>query len=158
METVTINITRASVLADMKVKSHAEVAVIADPTERYLAELGTEKEQEAQQCITDAATEVHSVLRAFLGGFSGTETASDAYDTTATITYVLKVTARKAPGLAAPLAKAVHAYIVDSALGKFYASVSRPELAERHNAQLPAEISVIENLIYRRTNPTYATT
>ena len=43
MTAVTITITRASVLADMKVKSHAEVATIEDPKQRYLVELGAER-------------------------------------------------------------------------------------------------------------------
>jgi hypothetical protein len=155
METVTINITRANLIADMRVKSHAEVSVLPDPQERFRAELGTEKLQEANQCITDAATEIHSVLRTFLTGFSGAETATDSYDTTATISYTFSVTERKAPGLADTLTKAIHAYIVDSALEKYYSSVSRVDFAERHRAQLPSEITVINNLLYRRKNPTY---
>ena len=156
METVTVNITRSSVLADMKVTSHAEVASIEDDKARYLAELGSEKEQLAQQCITDAATEVHSVLRRFLAGFSGTETAADSYDTTATITYTLSVTARKSPGMADALAKAVHAYIVDSALARFYDGVSRPDFAERHRSNLAFELAVMDNILYKRKNPSYA--
>lgn len=156
METVTINITRANLIADMRVKSHAEVAVIPDPQERFRAELGTEKLQEANQGITDAATEIHSVLRPFLSESSSAATATDAYDTTATITYTLSVTSRKAEGLAEPLTKAIHAYIVDSALEKFYTSVSRPELSERHRAQLPSDLTVIDNLLYKRKAPTYA--
>ena len=153
METVTITINRSNVLADMKVKSHAEVALIADPKERYLAELGTEKEQEAQQCITDAATEVRSVLRQSLLE-TASSSATDPYDTGA-ITYPLSVTARKAPGLADALAKAIHAYIVDSALDKFYTSVSRADFAERHRARTASALTVISNIIYHRANPAY---
>lgn len=156
METVTINITRASVLADMKVKSHAEVASAEDEMLRYLSELGGEKAQEAQQGITDAAVEVSAVLRPFLSGFTGAETATDTYDTTATISYQLSVTARKSPGLADAMTKAVHAYIVDSALDKFYTSVSRQDLAERHRAKLPAELTAISSLLHHRTAPTYS--
>lgn len=155
MTTVTISITRASVLADMKVKSHAEVALLADPKERYLAELGTEKEEEAQQCITDAATEAQSMLRQFIPG-TAAASATDAYDTTAAIAYALEVTPRKASGLADPLAKALHAYIVDAALDKFYTSVSRPDFAERHRTRLASDLTVISNLIYHRTAPAYA--
>lgn len=158
METVTINITRESLLADMKVKSHAEVASIADPKARYLAELGTEKEEEANQDITDAVAEVESILRPFLAANNGTETASDAYDDTNAITFTLSVTDRKADGMAAPLTKAVHAYIVDSALEKFYTSVAQPDLAQRHLAQQSAALPFIENILYRRKNPTYQTT
>jgi hypothetical protein len=157
METVTINITRASVLADMKVKSHAEVASTEDDKARYLSELGTEKTQEANQCINDAAAEVVSVLRPFAATVTGTETAGDAYDTTATIAFTLSVTARKSPGMAKALANLIHPYIVDSALDKFYVAVSRPDLAERHRARLASEIAAIQGILYRRQAPTYAT-
>lgn len=156
METVTVNIARANVLADMKVKSHLEVASIVDDRERYLAELGSEKEEEAQQCITDAATEVHSELRQLLVfGTSEPTTATDNYDTTATITFTLSVTSRKSPGLAKALANAVHAYVVDSALDKFYVAVARPDFADRHRARLANELAVITNLCYRKFNPEY---
>ena len=155
METVTVNITRASVLADMKVKSHAEVAHIQDDKQRYLAELGTEKEQEAHQCITDAASDVAAFIRPLLVFTSGTETATDAYDTTAAITYTLSVTARKAPGMADALAKTIHAYIVDAALSKFYGSVAQGDLAEIHRVRLASELADINNIIYRRSKPTY---
>ena len=151
---ITITISRASVLADMEVTSHGEVALLADPRDRYLSELGTEKEQEAQQCITDAATEVNSVLRPFLSG-SAASSATDTYDT-GTIAYVLSVTTRKAYVLADALAKAVHAYIVDSALDKFYTAVSRPDFAERHRSRLASDVTVISNLIYHRAKPAYS--
>lgn len=155
METVIVNISRASVMSDMRVKSHAEVASIADPTERYLAEAGTEKAEELNQCITDATAEVTAALRTFLAA-SATYTADDDYDDTEDITFTLSVTGRKASGLAEALAKAIHAFIVDSALDKFYTSVARADLAQRHAAHLAPELSVIDNLIYRRSNPTYS--
>ena len=156
MEAVTINIKRANLIADMKVTSHSEATALADPQERYLAELGSDKLELAHQCITDAATEAGSVLRRFLTGFYGDETATDNYDT-ADIVYVLSVTARKAPGLADALAKAVHAYVVDSALDKYYVSVSRPDMAQRHRDRLASHLTVIDGLLHRRTSPTYTT-
>lgn len=154
METVTISITRESVLADMKVVSHGEVATIADDKARYLAELGTEKLPEANQAITDAATEVVGILRPHLLSASAAS-ASDAFDTTATITYALSVPVRKKPGLADAMAKAIHAYIVDSALGRFYVAVSRPDLAEPHRARLSDEMATMDNILYRRAAPAY---
>ena len=82
-------------------------------------------------------------------------TASDPYDTTATITYALQVPPRKVPGLADAMAKAIHAYIVDSALGRFYVSVSRPDLAEPHRARLSGEMATMDNILYRRAAPAY---
>lgn len=156
METVIVNISRSGVMSDMRVKSHAEVASIADPTERYLAEAGTEKTEELNQCITDATAEATAALRTFMTGFGDALTADDYYDTTEDITFALSVTERKAAGLSEALAKAIHAYIVESALDKFYTSVARPELAQRHAARLATALSVIDNLIYRRSQPTYS--
>lgn len=153
METVTVNISRASVLADMKVKVHAETASIADDKARYLAELGTEKTEEANQCITDAAMEVASQMRRLLTFVSGTETATDGYETTGTMTYTLSVSVRKARGLAQYLAKAIHAYIVDSALSKYYVSVNHADLATPHSAAIAAQRGYIEALCYTKVEP-----
>ena len=154
MTTVVAKITRSSILKDMKVKSHAEVAAIADPKERYLAELGSEKEQEANQCINDAVIELRSVLRPYLGQ-SATTPVTDAYDTTAEIDFSFSLTARKSPGFADDMAKALHPYIVDSALHKFYMSVSRPDIAERHAARLAGELAVIDSIVHRKFIPIY---
>lgn len=140
----------------MKVKSHSEVAHIPDDKARYLAELGSEKEAEAQQCITDASNEVAAFIRPLLTFSSGSETATDAYDTAASIVYTLSVTARKASGMANALAKAIHAYIVDAALAKFYGSVAQGDLAEIHRVRLASELADINNIIYRRKNPSYS--
>ena len=152
MTTITITISRTEVLNDMRVKSHAEVASIKDDKERYLAELGSEKLEEAHQCINNASAEVEALLRPFMGGSADTESEND-YDASSDMVYAMSVTPRKAAGLAAPLAKAIHSYIVNSALAKFYVSVSRADLAERRRADLPSVISVINNLIYQRTAP-----
>lgn len=156
MTTITAKLTRANILKDMKVKSHAEVAAIKDSAERYLAELGSEKEQEANQCINDAVIEIKSVLRQMMTGMTATATVTEAFDASSTeITFAFELTSRKSAGFAEDLGKALHPYIVDSALHKFYMSVSRPDIAERHAARLAAELAVIENIVYRKTTPTY---
>ena len=154
MDTLTITLQRRNILSDMMVRSHAEVAYIIDDRERYVAELGTEKAQLAQQCITDAATEVRSAFRDVIPGFSDALSAGDNYDTS-DIVFAMAVSARKRPGLADSLAKAIHAYIVDSALGRYYGSVSRPDLAKSHLDRLQADLSVISGLVYRKLDPTY---
>lgn len=154
METATIAIKRSSVLADMKVKSYAETARIADATERYLVTLGKEKEQEAQQCITDAAAEVTALLLEFVSTAStDSQTADDTYETGSTdIVYTLGV--YEAPtGFAQNMARAIHDYIVDSALAKFYISVSMNELSGAHNAKLASEVAVIKRTLYYRPMP-----
>jgi len=151
---ITITISRASVLADMKVKSHAEVAAIVDEKARYLAELGSEKEAEANQGITDAAADIEAYLRSILTYDTAVQTADDAYDTTESIIYKLSVSDRKKYGLAKALSKEIHAYIVDSALARFYDAVSHPELSAVHLKRLTAELTAIDNLFFNKTEPT----
>ena len=131
----------------MKVKSHAEVANIPDPKQRYLVELGSEKEEDANQCIDDASAEVVAMLRPL---WSGTTNSSSG------ITFSINTSTRNAVGLEDPLTKAIHAYLVDSALAKYYVSVAQGTLAAAHNAKLPAEITVINELAYRKIDPTYS--
>ena len=154
MDTVTVTLQRSNLLSDMQLRSHAEVAFIPDDRERYLAELGTEKFQLAQQFITDAATEVRSAFRAVIPGLPDALSANDDFDTS-DIVFTMLATERKSPGLADALAKAIHAYIADSALGRFYESVSRPELAKSHKDRLAADLAVISGLVYTKSFPTY---
>lgn len=156
-QTVIITIGRSSVLADMRVKSHAEVAAIADAKERYLAELGTEKLDEAHQCITDSFADAQSLMRRLVSG-TAASTADDGFASTGDLSLALSVTPRKAMGLAVPLTDALHAYVVDAALSRFYRAVSRADLAQAHLNSLPAERAAIERLIYRRAKPSYPTT
>jgi len=154
---VSIKISRNNVYEDICVTSHTEVAPIVDDRERYLAEAGTEKAELIHQCITDALTEMDALLRPLLTFTDSNreDTTEDLYDGTSDTTYSLAVTGRKSPGLAAALVKAVHAYVVDSAMDKFYLAVNRSDLAEKHSAKLPSEINVINRLIYTKYNPSY---
>lgn len=156
MQTITITIGRNSVLADMKVKSHAEVAAIANDKERYLAELGTEKEPEAHQCITDTFADVSSLMRRIVRGTIVTS-ANDDYAGSGDLILNVEVTPRKAAGLADSLTDALHAYTVDAALARYYKAVSRLDFAQAHLNTLPADLATIDRLIYRRTKPSYPT-
>ena len=154
---ITINISRASVLADMKVTSHAEVAALPDDRERYLAELGTEKEPIAHQAITDASKDIQAVLRRYLSGLSDSGSPySDSYDTAETIAYTLDVSPRKA-GMGEPLTKAIHEYIVESALAKFYDRVHRTDFSQVHLARIASPLATMNSILYRKLEPTYTT-
>lgn len=157
MSTVVFKLIKSSILNDMMVTSHAEVAPIANPQERYLAELGTEKGDIAHQCINNAVAEVWSILRPFLSALAPDESPyNDTFDDqNQEFMFTLEVTPRKAAGLGEMISKAAHAYVVDSALAKFYTSVSRTDLASKHAALLDREAAVINNIIYQRTNPSY---
>ena len=157
MTTITITIQRSSVLADAKVVSHAEVATIEDDKMRYLYEAGTEKAQQLHQCITDAFSDASSVMRQFATGTPAQSvTANDTFASSGDLVIAMSVTTRKAAGLETPLTAALHKYIVDDTLARFYKGVNNPSLQGAHEKAMPADISAIEGLVYRRMKPTYA--
>ena len=159
MTTITITIQRSSVLADMKVKNHHEAALIPDSKERYLVEAGTEKLPELHQCITDAFSDASAIVRPFIKSSIESETATgnDTYASTGDLSVVLYLTWRKADGLSVPLTAALHKYIVNDALAKFYKAVAHPALTQAREAEIQKDQSTIENLLRRRGNPTYST-
>lgn len=159
MTTITITIQRSSVLADMKVKNHHEAALIPDSKERYLVEAGTEKLPELHQCITDAFSDASAIVRPFIKSSteSATATGNDTYASAGDLSVVLYLTWRKADGLSVPLTAAIHKYIVNDALAKFYKAVAHPALTQAREAEMQKDLSTIENLLHRRGNPTYST-
>lgn len=156
METdITVTINRTSVLADIRVKNQTEVAGIVDDKQRYLAEAGTEKTENLQQCITNAALEISASLRQFLTGYSASTSANDNYSA-GTIIFTFCLTSRKSAGFAENMANAIHEYMVDSAMTKFYTDVSQDGLAAVHLNRLPQSLAVIETLCYRKQPPKHA--
>jgi len=158
MITITITIQRSSVLSDMKVKNSHEAALIPDAKERYLVEAGTEKLPELHQSITDAFADAEAAVRPFIQAVSPSATVSgnDSYSSTGNLSVVLELPSRKANGLTVPLTAALHGYIVDDALAKFYKSVAHTALAQAREAEAARDLATIEGLIYRRTNPVYS--
>lgn len=147
MAEVTIMIDRASVLSDMKVKSHAQMVAMSDPKQRYLAELGSEKHEEAGQCISDAASGALALMHPLAKG-SGT----GGYAVIGSITFTLNLTSRKS-GVQEPLKAALHTYIVDGALARYYGAVNQPSLAQMHAARLADDGAAIEMLLFRKSEP-----
>lgn len=152
--TLNITISRESVIADLRVKAHMEAAVIGSAEERYIVDAGTEKIQEIHQCVTDAFSEASAIVREFNRG-SQTALANDAYRAAGDLGLALEVSGRRISGIATPLADAIHKYVVDSAMAKFFRSVSRPEMAERHSAALPSDRANIDVLLYVKHEPEY---
>ena len=156
MTTLTITIKRAQVLADMKVVSHAEVASVEDAKLRYLYEAGSEKADQIHQCITDAYADAGALMRPFAQGSpAASVSADDTFSSSGDLVFVMSMTTRKAANLETPLTAALHKYIVDDALAKFYKEVNHAALQQAHDGQLKGDIAAIEALVYRRMKPTY---
>ena len=152
--TITITIGRSSVLSDIRVKSHAEAAAISNAEERYIVEAGTEKLPEVHQCINDAFSEVHAIVRQFVTGAS-TASANDAYRSSGDLVLALDIPSRKSVAIATPLTDAIHKYVVDSAMSKFYRAVSRPAMGDAHAQSLASDRANIDILLYTKQEPVY---
>lgn len=152
MKDLSLIISRKNAYEDIRVKSHIDCETIVDATERYKVEAGTEKEEQVQQCITDAFGDVLQLLRRFLADnltIIGTKTV---YDGTSDLQLPLRVSDRRAHYLLLTLAPAVHAYVVDFALAKYYATI-RPVFAGPYTSRLAGEAAAIETIIYTKQPP-----
>lgn len=152
--TATITISRSSIISDIRLKSHMEAASISAAEERYIVEAGTEKVEELNQCVTDAFAEVSGIVRPVISA-AAQLTANDNYRSSGDLVLSFDLSERKSGGFAAPLADAIHKYVVDSAMSRFYRSVARPVFADSHERMLIPGRANIEAIIYVKNEPTY---
>lgn len=149
---MTISLSVAEILADIKSKSHYEVSAITDPETRYRVEAGTEKEKELFRSILEVASTLSHRLRRFLAE-DYLEEAGDGLAVPEAIVYDFVVSDRRAANIAQPLADAMHEYIVHYAMAKFYATVSQGDLSNAHSTLTAAAAERINEIIYTKQPP-----
>jgi len=149
---MTITITTASALSEIKEKSHLEVKSIQDPEIRYDIEAGTEKEPEIERCIVYADTQLRALLSRYLQTVAS-DTIAAGITVPETLTYVLNLSERRAENKSAQLPQMFREYIITAALSKFYATVSATELASKRGNEAAALGAEIVRLIYFKNPP-----
>lgn len=152
---MTITITKNNVIGDARLKSHLEVATIEPADLRYKIEAGAEKDDELYQSLQDAHNALVHICRRFITPVTETTGSDDLETSDDSYVYNLTLSARREQTIAGPLAKAMHAYLVDSVLNKFYISVSQDALANAHERKMLAKQGEIEDLLYTKMQPTY---
>ena len=155
MNSVQIVISRQNAYDDILVKSHIDAAVIVDATERYMVEAGSEKAEQIHQCISDAFGETLILLRRFLDQNSITAGVTSSYDGEGDLELTFDISGRRAHYFAETLTPAVHAFVVDAALGKYYATI-RPVFAEPYLRRLADDTANIRTIIFTKQPPEIA--
>lgn len=149
---MTINITTASAVSEIKEKSQLEVKNIKDAEIRYDVEAGTEKLPEIQRCVVYADSQLRVLLAKFLQTVSS-ETVTAGITFPETLSYVLSLSERRNANKSAQLPQLFREYIITAALSKFYASVSANDLAAKRGNEAAVIGANIVNILYFKNPP-----
>lgn len=153
---ITVTIKMASLLSDIRIKSHMNTERIKDPEEKYAVRAGEENEAEQRQALQDAWRNLLALCRRFIKTETADMAGSDLLETTISandkeLTFDFKEeTASYIPDA---LAQAMHEYLLSGALRRFYTSAAMPDLVTIYAAQENAATARIRELIYYRPYP-----
>ena len=140
------------ILSRIRATSHREVAAIPDADARYLAEAGTEKAEELNRCVTDAASRLYGRCSRFLS--QSYETRKDNFSLLPdSYVYDFILSERRAVGKAEPLAEAMNTFMVEYALSKFYSIVNQGDLSNKHSLLAIDAGNQIDQLLYTKQPP-----
>lgn len=154
---ITITIKTASLLSDIRIKSQMNTERIKDPEERYAVRAGEENNAEVMESLQEAWRAMKGLCRRFLATTDDT-TGSDIFDNSTTDkTLSLDVTVRRSSNIGEPLAQAMHNYLVNGTLRRFYTSAVMADLVTLYGAAENAARDEIVLLLYRKLEPVYTT-
>lgn len=149
---MTITLDTKELIFDIINKSHFEVASITDAEARYKAEAGTDKQEEVERALTSARASLDQLMYKYLVPDLDTE-AINQPGVPQYLTYFLRMSDRRAAGKAQPLADAMHSYLVNLTLAKFYHSVDQEKLAGTREGLAAADAQLINTLINSKQPP-----
>lgn len=149
---MTINITSASVISEMRQKSHFEVQYIQDAKARDDARAGLEKMDELGRCLVVADSQLRSLVTRYLQTVSS-ETISAGISVPETLSYVLSMSERRSANKSAQLPQLFRDYLVEAALSKYYATVSVADLASKRGNAAAAIATEILRLLFFKNPP-----
>lgn len=152
---ITITIKTASLLDDIRIKSFMNSERIKDPEERYAVRAAEENNAEVMESLQEAWRSLKALCRKFLAA-TDDAAGSDIFDTsTADRTLTLDVTVRRSSNIGEPLAQAMHNYLVNGTLRRFYTSAVMADLVTLYGAAENAARDEVVNLLYRKLEPAY---
>lgn len=152
---ITITIKTASLLSDIRIKSHMNTERIKDPDDHYAVRAGEENNDEVMEGLQEAWNALKGLCRRFLAAAAPTE-GSDIFNAdTADKLLLLDVTERRTQVLADTLAQAIHNYLVYGALRRFYTSAAMGDLVTIYAASENEARDQIIGLLYRKMEPVY---
>ena len=152
---ITITIKTASVISDIRLKSHMNTARIKDPEDRYAVRAAEENEDEILEGLQEAWRSVKGLCRQFLEA-TDDATGDDTFDSATTDkTLSFDVTERRTSNIGDALSQAIHTFLVNGTLRRFYTSAAMPDLVQLYAAGETASRDEIVNLLYRKLEPVW---
>lgn len=149
---MTITLYTDPIILEVRQKSHLGVANIKDPETRDNVRAGIEKMEEIEHCIIDAFGQLARRCYRFLRP-NIQKTYDDEAIIPPTYTYEFVMSERRAEGRAEPLTAAMHAFVVQYALTKFYSTVSNSELSNKYSLEALDTANRIDELLYTKVPP-----
>lgn len=146
-----IELHKQEILNDLRSKSHYEVSQIDDAEARYKVEAGTEKMDEVNRCISEAASRLNGRCRRFLRDYQPSYVV-DAVFSPDSFVIDLAISERRAINKES-IAEAMHTFVVEYALSKFYVSMSQQELSNKHSLLAVDAGNLIDELLYTKLPP-----
>ena len=152
---ITITIKTASLLSDIRIKSQMNTERIKDAEERYAVRAAEDNNAEVMEGLQEQWRSLLALCRRFLDSTNDTA-GNDTFSTSTTDkTLSFDVTARRTSNIADALAQAIHTYLVNGTLRRFYTSAVMPDLVTLYGAAENASRDEIVNLLYRKLEPIY---
>jgi len=152
---ITVTIKTASLLSDLRIKSQMNTERIKDAGDRYAVRAAEHNDDEVMEGLQEAWRTLIAVCRRFLAATDDTA-GSDTFGTgTTDKTLSFDVTQRRSSNIGDALAQAIHEYLVDGTLRRFYSSAVMPDLVTLYGAAEKAALDAIMNLIYRKMEPAW---
>lgn len=141
-----------SLLSEIRQKSHLEVQHIQDPEVRYLAEAGTEKDDELGRCVVVADAQLRALVSRYLTN-DPHRVVEAGVDTPKVLPYPFLFSRRRAMNKAEQLPQMMRDYLVNAALAKFYATVAVTDLAASRGNMAAQQAAEIVRVLYTKLPP-----
>lgn len=146
---ITLGIT--AIKEDMILKSHLELETEENLDKKWYARVDEDKEDELDRAIMNAGADLEALCWRWIEA-TYVQAEDDALEAS-NLVFNLNFSRRRTAEKAKQLASAMHAYIVDDALAKFYDTVEAQDLSEQHAKNAQAQAQVITHIIYSKLPP-----
>jgi len=149
---MTITIYTEPIILEVRQRSHLSVQDIKDAEARDNARAGLDKMDEIERCIIDAFGQLSRHCGRFLERDYTLE-ADNMSGIPNAYAYEFSMSARRAANKAEALEEAMHGFVVQAALARFYTTVSNVDRAGTHTALAADYANQLNELLYTKQPP-----
>lgn len=130
---MTITVYIDELLKDLHEQSRLECLAIQDIEQRYRVQTGTDKNAELTRMMMNAQSAVTRRLNKYLDR-DYTDSANNDPSLPESFTWDLEMSERRSSGKAQPLTDAIHDFIVNLTLARYYRNAGAADLSASHDA------------------------